>query len=69
VILRGWGVMNPVALKARRRSVSGRPHHRQHLEQFEEDVRPAGDAAKGFVSITTHPSGTDYRSCRRSTST
>jgi branched-chain amino acid transport system substrate-binding protein len=23
-------------------------------------VRPAGDAAKGFISITTHPSGTNY---------
>jgi branched-chain amino acid transport system substrate-binding protein len=26
----------------------------------EEDAAPAGDAAKGFISITTHPSGANF---------
>ena len=35
VILRGWGVMNPVALKtAQQDRLPGRPHHRQRLVQL-----------------------------------
>ena len=42
VVLRGWGVMNPVAIKTA------------------QDVIPAGDAAKGYVAITTQASGAQY---------
>jgi len=61
VILRGWGVMNPVAIKTAKRY--GFPVDRiigNIWSNSEEDVRPAGDAAKGFVSITTHPAGTNF---------
>jgi branched-chain amino acid transport system substrate-binding protein len=61
VILRGWGVMNPVALKTAAKV--GFP--RDHIigvwwSGSEEDVVPAGDAAKGFISAAFHPSGTDF---------
>ncbi len=61
VILRGWGVMNPVALKSAQKV--GFPAERvigNIWSNSEEDAQPAGDAAKGFLSITTHPSGTDF---------
>ena len=61
VILRGWGVMNPVAIKTAHKV--GYPANRiigNIWSNSEEDVRPAGDAAKGFLSITTHPSGTQF---------
>lgn len=61
VILRGWGVMNPVAIQTAQRN--GFPADRiigNIWSNSEEDVRPAGDAAKGFISITTHPSGTEF---------
>ncbi len=61
VILRGWGVMNPVALKTAAKV--GYP--RDHIvgvwwSGSEEDVIPAGDAAKGFIAAAFHPSGTDF---------
>ena len=35
VVLRGWGVMNPVALKtAQKERLPGRPHHRQRLVEL-----------------------------------
>ena len=61
VILRGWGVMNPVAIKTAQKV--GFPVDRiigNIWSNSEEDVTPAGAAAKGFISITTHPSGTDF---------
>lgn len=61
VILRGWGVMNPVAIKTANRY--GFPVDRiigNIWSNSEEDVRPAGEAAEGFVSITTHPAGTNF---------
>ncbi len=62
VILRGWGVMNPVALKTAAKV--GYP--RDHIigvwwSGAEEDVIPAGDAAKGYISAAFHPSGTDFK--------
>jgi branched-chain amino acid transport system substrate-binding protein len=61
VILRGWGVMNPVALKSAQKVGFPANHIIGNIwSNSEEDVRPAGDAAKGFISITTHPSGTNY---------
>ncbi|MDQ6894559.1 MAG: ABC transporter substrate-binding protein [Acidobacteriota bacterium] len=61
VILRGWGVMNPVALKTAAKV--GFP--RDHMvgvwwSGAEEDVVPAGDAAKGFITAAFHPSGTNF---------
>jgi len=61
VILRGWGVMNPVALKTAQKV--GYPADRiigNIWSNSEEDVRPAGAAAKGYLAITNHPSGTSY---------
>lgn len=61
VILRGWGVMNPTALKTAQKV--GFPA--DHIvgvwwSGAEEDVIPAGDAAKGYIAATFHPSGTDF---------
>lgn len=61
VILRGWGVMNPVALKTAQKV--GFPADRiigNIWSNSEDDAAPAGTAAKGFIAITTHPSGTDF---------
>ncbi len=61
VILRGWGVMNPVALKTAQKV--GYPTDKiigNIWSNSEEDAAPAGNAANGFISITTHPSGTDF---------
>lgn len=61
VILRGWGVMNPVALKTAQKV--GFPADRiigNIWSNSEDDASPAGAAAKGYISITTHPSGTDF---------
>lgn len=61
VILRGWGVMNPVALKTARKVGFPADHIIGNIwSNSEEDAAPAGDAAKGFISITTHPSGTSF---------
>jgi branched-chain amino acid transport system substrate-binding protein len=61
VILRGWGVMNPVALKTAAKV--GFPRDRiigVWWSGAEEDVLPAGEAAKGFIAAAFHPSGTDF---------
>lgn len=61
VILRGWGVMNPVALKTAQKV--GYPTNKiigNIWSNSEEDAAPAGNAANGFISITTHPSGTNF---------
>lgn len=61
VILRGWGVMNPTAIKEAARV--GFP--RDHMvgvwwSGAEEDVLPAGKAAVGFIAAGFNPAGTDY---------
>ncbi|ALC15117.1 amino acid/amide ABC transporter substrate-binding protein, HAAT family [Desulfuromonas soudanensis] len=61
VILRGWGVMNSVALKTAQKV--GFPANRMiggWWSGAEEDVIPAGDAAKNFVTAAFHPSGVDF---------
>ncbi|MDP2855244.1 MAG: ABC transporter substrate-binding protein [Smithellaceae bacterium] len=61
VILRGWGVMNPTALKEAARV--GFPANRivgVWWSGAEEDVIPAGSAAVGFVAAGFHPSGSDF---------
>jgi branched-chain amino acid transport system substrate-binding protein len=61
VILRGWGVMNPTALKeAQRVGFSAKKIVGVWWSGAEEDVIPAGRAAKGFVAAGFHPSGKDF---------
>lgn len=61
VILRGWGVMNPVALKTAAKTRFPVDHIIGNIwSNSEEDALPAGRVAKGFIAITTHPSGTDF---------
>lgn len=61
VILRGLGVMTSAALKTARNV--GFPPDRMvgvWWSGAEEDVIPAGDAAKGFIAAGFHPSGTNF---------
>ncbi|HKX38178.1 MAG TPA: ABC transporter substrate-binding protein [Burkholderiales bacterium] len=61
VILWGWGVMNPVALKTAARV--GYPRSKMvgvWWSGAEEDVIPAGDAAKGYVAAGFNVSGDRY---------
>ncbi|MCX9000026.1 ABC transporter substrate-binding protein [Rhizobiaceae bacterium BDR2-2] len=61
VVLRGWGVMNPVALRTAVKV--GFPVDRiigNVWSNSEEDVIPAGEAAKGYTAITTQASGAEY---------
>jgi branched-chain amino acid transport system substrate-binding protein len=61
VILWGWGVMNPTALKAAQRA--GYPRQKMigvWWSGAEEDVIPAGDAAKGFTAAGFNVSGDNY---------
>ena len=58
VILWGWGVMNPTSLKAAARV--GYPREKilgVWWAGSEEDVIPAGDAAKGYTSMTFNTPG------------
>lgn len=62
VLLRGWGVMNPVAMQTAVRT--GYPVSRligNIWSNSDEDVIPAGKAADGYQAITTHPAGTDFQ--------
>jgi branched-chain amino acid transport system substrate-binding protein len=61
VILWGWGVMNPTALKAAARV--GYPRNRMigvWWSGAEEDVIPAGNAAEGFVAAGFNVAGANY---------
>lgn len=61
VILRGFGVMNPVALTTAQRN--GFPAEKiigNVWSNSEEDVLPAGDAAIGYTALTTQASGQSY---------
>ena len=61
VILRGWGIMNPVALKTATKVGFPVDHIIGNVwSNSEEDVLPAGAAGKGYLSVTTHPSGRDF---------
>lgn len=61
VVLRGWGVMNPVALKSAQKTGFPTDHIIGNVwSNSEEDVIPAGDAAKGYTAITTQASGAEY---------
>ncbi|MBI4207097.1 MAG: ABC transporter substrate-binding protein [Betaproteobacteria bacterium] len=61
VILRGWGVMNPTALRTAQRV--GYPANKilgVWWSGAEEDVLPAGDAAKSYIAASFHPSGAEF---------
>src|SRR3989442_1283117 len=61
VIRRGWGVMNPTALKAAAKI--GFPRDRivgVWWSGAEEDVIPAGDAAKGYIAAGFNLPGTNF---------
>ncbi len=61
VILRGWGVMNPTALKAAAKI--GFPRDKMvgvWWSGAEEDTIPAGAAAKGFIAAGFNVAGTNY---------
>lgn len=61
VILRGWGVMNPVAIKSAQKVGFPADHIIGNVwSNSEEDVIPAGPAAKGYISLITQPSGTEF---------
>src|SRR5580698_9454296 len=61
IILRGWGIMNPVALKTAAKIGYPVDHIIGNIwSNSEEDVIPAGPAAIGYIAITTHPSGRDF---------
>ena len=61
MIMWGWGAMNPTAIKEATRI-------KFNMEKFigvwwsggEDDVRPAGKAAKGYKSANFHGTGTDF---------
>ena len=61
VILRGWGVMSPTALKTAARV--GYPRNKIIAVWWsgaEEDAIPAGDAAKGYITAGFNLPGTSY---------
>jgi len=61
VILWGWGVMNPTALKAAQKT--GFPASKilgVWWSGAEEDVIPAGSAAKGYIAAGFNAPGTSY---------
>lgn len=61
VVLRGFGAMNPVALRTAQRT--GFPADRiigNVWSNSEEDAAPAGDAAKGYISITSVAPGKQH---------
>jgi len=61
VILRGWGVMNPTALKAAAKV--GFPREKiigVWWSGAEEDTIPAGDAAKGYIAAAFNVAGSNY---------
>ena len=58
VFLRGWGVMNPVAMQTAARTGFPVSHLIGNIwSNSDEDVIPAGSAADGYQAITTHPAG------------
>ena len=61
VILWGWGVMNPTAIKAAAKV--GFPRNKMigvWWSGAEEDTIPAGDAAKGYLAAGFNVAGTNY---------
>jgi branched-chain amino acid transport system substrate-binding protein len=62
VFLRGWGVMNPVAIKTAARVGFPVDHIIGDIwSGSEDDTRPAGAVAKGYLAVSVFPPGTDYK--------
>jgi branched-chain amino acid transport system substrate-binding protein len=62
VFFRAWGVMAPVGIKTAARVGFPADHIIGDIwTGSEEDVRPAGAAAKGYLAVSVFPSGTDYK--------
>lgn len=61
VILWGWGVMNPTALRTAAKTGFSRDRIiGVWWSGAEEDTVPAGDAAKGYTAAGFNPAGTDF---------
>jgi branched-chain amino acid transport system substrate-binding protein len=61
VFLRGWGVMTPVAIKTAAKTGFPVDHIIGGVwSGSEEDVRPAGAVAKGYLAVTPFPAGADF---------
>jgi branched-chain amino acid transport system substrate-binding protein len=61
VILRGWGVMNPTALRSAQKV--GYPREKivgVWWSGAEEDTIPAGESAKGYIAAGFNVAGTNY---------
>ena len=62
MIVTGWGVMNPATLKNAARVGFPMDHIIGNFwTGSEEDVEPAGTAAKGYISAAINPSGKDFK--------
>ena len=65
VFLRAWGVMSPVAIKTAARVGFPADHIIGDIwTGSEEDVRPAGAAAKGYLAVSVFPPGTEFNISR-----
>ncbi len=61
VFLRGWGVMTPVAIKTAARVGFPADHIVGDIwSGSEDDTRPAGAAAKGYLAASVFPPGTQF---------
>lgn len=61
VVLRGFGAMNPVALRTAQRTGFAADRIIGNVwSNGEEDAAPAGDAAKGYISITSVAPGSNH---------
>ena len=61
MFLRTWGVSTPVAIKTAARFGIPADHIIGDVwASSEEDVIPAGNAAKGYLALTPYPAGTGF---------
>jgi branched-chain amino acid transport system substrate-binding protein len=61
VFLRGWGVMTPVAIKTAARVGFPADHIIGDIwSGSEDDTRPAGAVAKGYLAVSAFPPGTKF---------
>src|ERR1700678_1639309 len=61
VFFRAWGVMTPVAIKTAARVGFPANHIIGDIwSGSEEDVKPAGGAAKGYLAVSVYPSSTSF---------
>jgi branched-chain amino acid transport system substrate-binding protein len=61
IFLRTWGVSTPVAIKTAQRFGFPADHIIGDVwASSEEDVLPAGEAAKGYLALTPYPAGTGF---------